>query len=417
MEHLQYWNRGTNPETGKKFEQFYGYLKSSHNTKMDVDAMLRSPYGAEFTRRLEIRFRFEDDAMGQGALDYYRELGLRKELFDGENYYSRWSLFTPLEPQNEKLPLVISLHGGGSSIEVDEFSTGYPQIAAREGFMVAFPQDPNWQNVQRLIEKISAMYPVDPERIYISGFSQGGRYTHTAYMRIPHLLAAAAPCGNDVFCPWDGQNIFYTEEEYAHFRKYAVPILQIHGAYDASSFLPLNLWVPRTDWKELAVSPDTDYKPQKSHRDDPAWIHEESRGYSDPAHLRMKENPGWWRPYPNCAPEGSDTTAWQVEQFNRLLELLNCKAVDAEVCRTYLEAPETSLHHILGVYGDREYTQNLLGVEHHVAEYLNSQGRMALRLMGIANWSHWQSPLMAELCWAFFKKFRRDARTGQVIEE
>ena len=175
----------------EKYSQLTQAFRCAHNGLCDIDALLSSPYGREMEKLSLLRFRFEEDPMGEDCLAYYNALGIRKELFQEEDFYSRWAMFTPLRMKERKrYPLIFWHHGGGNPIETDEFSTHLTQMAAREGFLVCMLQTTNWDVVDRMIDVLAEKYPVDKERIYVMGYSQGGQAAHSALIRIPEKLAA-----------------------------------------------------------------------------------------------------------------------------------------------------------------------------------------------------------------------------------
>jgi len=133
---------------------FHGYLYTVNNGGMDVEGFIDSEYGAETARRLQIRSRIENDH--EEAKRYYASVGLKKEYFDWDDYYTRWTLLTPLNMEAEKeYPLVFWLHGGGNSIEAEENMTGFTDIAAREGFMLDEPQNTRLYEVEEIIDRVA----------------------------------------------------------------------------------------------------------------------------------------------------------------------------------------------------------------------------------------------------------------------
>jgi polyhydroxybutyrate depolymerase len=91
----------------------------------------------------------------------------------------------------QQLPVVISFHGFLSNPESHGLITGWHKLAAQEGFLVAYPQGtefpqrwdsgPDWQaqvdDVQffrDIVTDLSEVAAVDPARIYVNGFSNGG---------------------------------------------------------------------------------------------------------------------------------------------------------------------------------------------------------------------------------------------------
>ncbi|MCD7806710.1 MAG: hypothetical protein LUH19_05135 [Lachnospiraceae bacterium] len=420
MKRRDYWSAETNPETGKKFEQFLDYINLAHNGYMDVDKFIDSEYGEAFAQRLQIRFLYEDDAMGEECLAYYRSIGLKKEMYHEDDYYSRWVVFTPLEAESHpdrKYPLIISQHGGGSSIETEEFSCGYPEIAAREGFMLLMLQNTNWDCVKETLELVKEKYPVDCERIYMSGLSQGGSQTNTALQRMPELLTAVAPNSCDFYRTTDNFDVQFTEEEKSRVKKAVVPFIQTVGACDASYYVPLNFWQPRKSWDGKIGNPETFHHPQFDNEKDPTWIHDPEKGFRDAARLKMKKEPHWWMPHPSSPAPGVDVHRWAVARLNNRLESLGCAVRDVDQCIAYEKQPEDEYHHLLGFYADKEEVREIFGCKHYFADCFNEEGVNTFRFVVVDNFPHWQSLMMAELCWDFFRQFKRDQSTGKLVCE
>jgi hypothetical protein len=398
-----YWSKKTNRETGEKFESFLSYLRVAHNGKADIDALINSEYGNEMAKYLHLRFMYEDNACGLAALDYYRSLGLKKELFDDEDYYTRWALFTPLdmrENRSKKYPIVFYHHGGGNAIEAEEFSLGLNQIAGKEKFMVCFLQNTNRENFERVLAVIAGKYPLDTERVYLSGYSQGGYQVTSTYFRIPEKITAAAPCGNDIYRTWDNFNVPYTEEETVRLRETFVPFMQVVGACEASGFAPVNDWHPRKDWGKAEIA-ETYCDPRRDDSRDPTRNHKGPRRFSN-------------MPVP---PEGEDKHEWMIKRLNMRLNTLGCEPRDAEKCISYLYRPEDEFHHAAGFYGDKEEIIRYYGYKHYIINIWNKDGINAFRYVVVENHPHWPPLMMARLMWDFFKQFKRDSLTGKIVEE
>lgn len=92
-------------------QDFHGYLYTVNNGSMDVEGFIDSEYGGETARRLLIRSRIQNDR--DEAAKFYASVGLRKEYFDWDDYYDRWTLLTPLKMEHGRsYPLVFWLRGG-----------------------------------------------------------------------------------------------------------------------------------------------------------------------------------------------------------------------------------------------------------------------------------------------------------------
>lgn len=106
----------------------------------------------------------------------------------------------------ERWPLILFLHGAGERGEDLERVKvhGVPKIVEeREDFpfIVVSPQCPEntwWspEDLVALLEEMVARYPVDEERLYLTGLSMGGYGTWSLALQQPGRFAAIAPiCG------------------------------------------------------------------------------------------------------------------------------------------------------------------------------------------------------------------------------
>lgn len=399
MQKSEFWSRETNPETGAKFEEFLDYLKTAHNGNMDVDHFVDSDYGEAFAKVAHLRFRLEEDSQGEEAMAWYHAHGLEMKMYEDEDYYTRWMMLFPKDPvPGFKYPLVIANHGGSNSIETDEFSFGLPQIAGEEKFAVLYAQNTNVDRVEHLLQAAMELYPIDPERVYLTGYSQGGYQVTSTIFRMPKRFAAIGPCGNDIFREWDNFNVPYTEEEYKALKEAMVPVIQVVGACEASNFVPINDWAPRKNWGRN-VSGVLYHDPRRNDDVDPTRIKGGKRPFSD-------------MPVP---PDGQDKHEWMMWRLNRRMDTLNCEPRDAKMCIEYLDTPEDELHHVLGFYGDREKIETWYGYKHYVLDIDNKDGMHAFRYVAVENSAHWPAVMMGQYVWNFFKQYRRDSETGKVV--
>ncbi|MDY6981748.1 MAG: PHB depolymerase family esterase, partial [Pseudomonadota bacterium] len=145
----------------------------------------------------------------------------------------------------EPAPLVILLHGGGGNGENMVMQTGFDTVAEREGLIAVYPYGSSalfdnalltWnaghccsyamrENVDDvrfislLIDTLVATGRVDPERVYVTGLSNGGMLTHRLGRELPHKIAAIAPVISSLFGDEPVQSL-------------AMPTLIINGADD-----------------------------------------------------------------------------------------------------------------------------------------------------------------------------------------
>ena len=247
MGYLDRWSRETNPETGAAFEHFRLYMDCTQNGALDADALLATPFGERLTELLERRFRFERlDPMCPEILKYYESIGVKKQMFDREEFFSRWALFSPAETdETRKYPLLIWNHGGKETIEDEEYITDLVPLAAAEQILILMAQDTSWEHNAELIERVAALMPLDRERVYMGGFSQGGRLAGAAQLRMPEKLAAVALSGGPVFDTTDNHAVPYTLLEAENLAAWCVPFLQIENRYivvdNTNHWPPVNL--------------------------------------------------------------------------------------------------------------------------------------------------------------------------------
>ena len=111
-------------------------------------------------------------------------------------------------------PLVLVFHGGGGTGPGTERLTRFTALADREEFLVAFPEgiEKNWNDgreftssrahrdhvddvafVTALIDAIGRAHAVDPRRVYATGISNGGIFSHYLAAHLSARIAAIAP--------------------------------------------------------------------------------------------------------------------------------------------------------------------------------------------------------------------------------
>lgn len=113
-------------------------------------------------------------------------------------------------PTDRRVPLVLRFHGlnGNGSHEIN--STGYRDVANREGFILVAPSgDGGAWNVgtcctndrsiddvafaKAIVEDVKKVANIDESRIYATGFSMGGGMTHYLACHASDVFAAFAP--------------------------------------------------------------------------------------------------------------------------------------------------------------------------------------------------------------------------------
>lgn len=112
---------------------------------------------------------------------------------------------------------MLALHGGGGNGGNTERQSGFSDLADREGFVVAYPEGTakgdhllTWNAggccayamandvddvgyISAVLDELTGHYPVDPDRIYVTGMSNGGMMTYRLGCELAHRIAAIAP--------------------------------------------------------------------------------------------------------------------------------------------------------------------------------------------------------------------------------
>ena len=104
--------------------------------------------------------------------------------------------YSPSRP----VALVLVFHGGGGKAQGIARKSRMHELAARQGFIVAYPNGTSWRGndgggwnakdgssdgegvndlgfVDRLLDELMANYAIDPRRIYAAGLSAGGMFS------------------------------------------------------------------------------------------------------------------------------------------------------------------------------------------------------------------------------------------------
>ncbi len=419
-----YWSRETNPETGEQFENYIGYMWRAGNNEFDLNGFLNSEYGTELARRLHREYTLERDPMGDAARSYAASCGLKKELFDNEEFYTRWVIYTPLHPvPGKKYPLVFMLHGGGDALEAGEYIPGYVEIAAKEGFIPVFPQNTNPDNLVRLLGIIRERYPVDPERVYVTGHSQGGTKTFECAHYLPEVFAAMGPCNGEQYRLKDSTARFYTDEDRKRLHDAVLPCVQLNGMCEMGNITPANVYRPHINevhtyegWKEEKKYYRPNFTPEMGRLWAGYLKWEETR--SPDQRIYLEKDPTKMVP-PGATlrvvpPYGIDADRWKLEKINEFLAVQGVTPRDIDRCLAYRDSDD-EFHRLVGIYGDGEAVETYYGYRHYREDFYNEEGINTYRVYSVENCYHTFILTQARLTWEFFKMFRRDSVTGKIV--
>lgn len=123
-------------------------------------------------------------------------------------------VYNPKKNNDRPRPLVVVLHGGGGGPRQVARSTGFSELADEQGFLVAYPKGlghvPTWNAgkccgyaerkeiddvgfIDAMLKDIRERYAVQPERIFVTGMSNGGMMAYRLGCELSGTFAAIAP--------------------------------------------------------------------------------------------------------------------------------------------------------------------------------------------------------------------------------
>ncbi|MFP4172688.1 MAG: alpha/beta hydrolase family esterase [Candidatus Hydrogenedentota bacterium] len=139
---------------------------------------------------------------------------VRHGILEHDGQLRSYRLYTPSGlTSDEAVPLVVVLHPFMGGPRQMARMTGFDAIAEREGFLAVYPNgvtrrwsaDPGETRapgpfrtaddvgfIVALLDRLEARHPVDPERVYVTGASNGAMMTYRLACEMPERFAAAA---------------------------------------------------------------------------------------------------------------------------------------------------------------------------------------------------------------------------------
>jgi polyhydroxybutyrate depolymerase len=119
----------------------------------------------------------------------------------------------PSLPVDKPAPLVCVFHGGGGDAEGTERLTHFSSLADKEGFLVVYPEgvDKHWNDgrdgpatkkdkdiddgafIAALLDALEKEFKINPKRVYATGISNGGIFSHYLGATLADRFAAIAP--------------------------------------------------------------------------------------------------------------------------------------------------------------------------------------------------------------------------------
>jgi pimeloyl-ACP methyl ester carboxylesterase len=158
------------------------------------------------------------------ALRDYSDMGLFRKTKEIGGLEREWYLFIPetyKKDPTQKLPLVVAIHGYSCTGKLYAENSEWHNVANKRDFFLIYPSAypsnegmgnktvplPTWNSIgiqtsiddmqyfREIIDDFTSTYPVDEERIYVSGHSNGSLMTQKLMEEMPLKFAAFAPQG------------------------------------------------------------------------------------------------------------------------------------------------------------------------------------------------------------------------------
>ncbi|MEJ8848630.1 PHB depolymerase family esterase [Variovorax rhizosphaerae] len=179
-------------------------LKALTKAAMGTSKRLAKQVGKEVARATERQLK-----PPPGAGDWLTGMAMGPGGTRGYHLFKPHMAMAP----GEKMPLMVMLHGCGQTGRDFAASTRMNRLAAREGFMVLYPEQDrlhhpqgcwNWYDTRSgqadreaatlmaALDQVSLLYPVDRERVAVAGLSAGAGMAALLATRYPTRFAAVA---------------------------------------------------------------------------------------------------------------------------------------------------------------------------------------------------------------------------------
>jgi len=362
-------------------------LIRSGGPSFDADAYMDSYLGELKLRNYHTTLNYENDVMNPELLRYWETLGkgLKKEQYRADDPYYRWSVYTPLsafgpEGKGKLYPCIFELHGGAKcGLELED--AGFIQLAAEKEIIVVTPENEGTDTLAEIYAFLTANYPVDRSRVYVSGFSYGGGMAFQNAIVNCRLFAAAHMAGT------------------------------VHPGVEST-----------TKEEVLTTQKGIDRKEANNNMMDRYFdlpkLVEEDRALGI-ALIHTAGTAEVRYPFPLCrdpwGPQGGFKAKDKIGGINMIRRLANISELTVEEAFDRTQNAANDSLRIIGLPMDKTWTTDIAGVRHFCGDVFDPEGVPVMRYIATENCPHNPSPTVPEMVWTYFEMFRRDLETGKLI--
>lgn len=157
------------------------------------------------------------DLRQAGFIYHMDDKSLKEEVRKPHTWFTHVPASVRQNP-DRKVPLLVFFHGGSDNPEEAAQMSRFHELGERDGFITVYPwgtDKTQWNSALRadgaddlgfsvaLIRYMIENHPVDRERVYLSGFSNGAAQAMMVAMLYPQLIAAICPIDSN----WPGERI------------------------------------------------------------------------------------------------------------------------------------------------------------------------------------------------------------------
>jgi pimeloyl-ACP methyl ester carboxylesterase len=342
----------------------YQYATAQRNQQgIHLSRLIHSETGRRLAEAMAVEHRF-DDPLDPEFARFWEEHGVSLGVHQTRGH--RWVTLAPrgwerIEPGTLPVMLVFqevtAMYPFQTVAAMASYFEYVPLVAADELMLVFFALESVSDNdvLAQITRSAATRWPIDSNRVYITGHSHNGHFALAFMRRHPDLVAAAATLGNAHGLPaprYSHEAVKVTDSDIDLMAGMDIPVINIAGVVE-SDFL--------------------------SH--EPG-----SAGFADALDSWRRRATAFGLPCPS----------------DSILAAARAKG-DYPTRR-------------IGVPGDHTDVQLLYGTECYLSDHYDTLGRLRLRLVTLDNLPHMCAPQMPGLAWDFVRRFAKDPNTGAVID-